>query len=152
MIDIAYVVMLILASMQPKNSALNAAMIFTITSAFHGFFCRDFDGFLYYGSAAFLAMFVTIVLSMFKEKCALGRKIQLISLTSIVLNIMGYWLWHFYFDPAVYDFCFALLYAYSCWAFLDHGRRNCEVGSWDAGNDCNARPCSFGLSKRENRA
>ena len=78
-------------------------MLFVGMAICHDALFGDSDGLTYYVTAG-LFDYVTILL------IKRTTFIQLIVISSLILNMLGFLLWFFYLEPAIYNECFILLY------------------------------------------
>ena len=145
-------ILVALSFFQPSRERLQAAFIFSFMTLMHDVVMGESTSFAYYGSAALADLFIIFGIRMMPKKCALGLHLQLISLVSIALNYMGFSLYHFYFDPDLYDLAYSLIYIYSAFVFLDHGRRFLELGVGKSSVHSDIRPGSYVLAKLKGRA
>lgn len=79
------------------------AMLFVGMTLCHDAFFGEADGLTYYVTAG-IADYVTILL------INSATFIQLVALSSLILNFIGFLLWFSYLEPTIYNECFILLY------------------------------------------
>lgn len=79
------------------------AMLFVGMALCHDAFFGEADGLTYYVTAG-IADYVTILL------IKRTTFIQLVVISSLILNLIGFLLWFFYLEPTIYNECFILLY------------------------------------------
>lgn len=78
-------------------------MLFVGMAICHDALFGDSDGLTYYVTAG-LSDYVTILL------IKRTTFIQLVAISSLILNMLGFLLWFFYLEPAIYNECFIMLY------------------------------------------
>ena len=99
MID-ASIFSLLLIALCTRNFS---AIVFVTACILHDLLFSQYDGFLYYGSAA---IFAHCALSLISTSSSL----QFSCIASIILNTFGYIAWFLYYPPTLYNHAFLSLY------------------------------------------
>ena len=88
----------------------------------HTFAFWNAEGLAYYGSAA-LADLLFLVVTVSHPSTKLLESLLNISLVSILLNFVGWFIWHNYLPVTPYKVAFALLYTYTAWVLWQGNRK-----------------------------
>lgn len=99
--------------LQPNAQRFFAAIVFSVITLSHDFFMSQYDGFLYYGSAALFDLFIIIITSGINPVPKMVIHLHIICMISILLNLMGWALWFFYYPPLIYNSLFIVIYLWS---------------------------------------
>lgn len=117
---------LCLSALVQSNSARGRiAWCYAGAVALHIFIFSAYEGWLYYGSAAVLALMVIMVIALADTNRRMVKNLHLICLVSILLNFIGWVMWVTYLPPFIYNVLFMLLYCAAIAAIL---REELDVG------------------------
>lgn len=104
---------LVLIALLTKKEYRAAPLIFATVALMHDLYLSSLDGLYYYGSAALFDLVVIILLTQLRP-VFIVCDIQLISLMSMFLNLIGWTMWMCYLSPALYNWAFIGLYLCAC--------------------------------------
>lgn len=120
--------MIVAVTVQPNAERLFAAIIFVGATILHEVAAVNFDGLIYYGSAALLDLVIMILISGIVPTPRMVIKLNLICLVSIIINMVGWVVWLNYLPPTAYNIAFMALYAWTLAVLLK--RDKCDVGGF----------------------
>lgn len=101
-----------------ERSSFEGSAVFVLLSITHYF--TDFSGYGYYFSAALFDLIAVCLLNFVTYNKTIYY-LQLIALTSIILNFLGWVIWFFYFPPLAYDLAHTILYIIAVLVILRRG-------------------------------
>ena len=121
--------LLVVTVLQPNAQRMFAAAVFVGAVWTHEMVLADLTGFAYYGSAAMFDLAVVVILSGISPIPAMVVRLQYVCAASIVLNLLGWTLWHFYFAPSAYNISFVVVYLIAITLMIKKDRG--DVGGFD---------------------
>lgn len=133
MIDYLLLAIAIGAISQRNALRREAATFFAAMTIGHGVIASEFDGFLYYWSAAAVDLAVIVGLAYLPAKSRLIVDLQRISILSMALNALGFILWLSYTPPTGYNLSFVVVYTLAIGAMMrrdDVGRPVTRSRGW----------------------
>ncbi len=121
-------VMLAVALFQKERSRFFVCMTFACFTLIHDVVFRDVDGLLYYVSAASFDLLIIYLLT-FERGCKkLVTRLQILLLSSIALNFIGWMMWVSYIQPKFYNAAYLVFYFVTIVCMLHKG------GAYDMGH------------------
>ena len=155
MIELLLVVMCALSVVQPTSQRLFAATVFMSITILHNVFFWELDGLAYYGSAAAFDLLIVILTSGINPVPKIILKLQIICITSAILNLCGWLIWYFYFPPMAYNIAFICLYMYTVIVLTSRDKGDVggiTVRGWFSCFCFSNHPLFFYLRKHEDSA
>jgi len=113
-------ILCVAAVIQGNASRWYIASCFCIGVLMHNAFFYHVENSMYYLSAAMIDLIVMVIISRFKCR-AFVYKMLFVCVVSIMLNGLGWALWHFYLPPTFYDQLFLLFYCSVIAIFINEG-------------------------------
>lgn len=126
-ISMLFCVLCALLFYQRGSSRIYCAAIFLSFTIIHQLLLSGIDGWSYYASSALFDLAVIGLLSNVSPITKLAINLQRISLLSMLTNAIGYALWFFYLDPALYNTMFIGIYSIAIFALMNRD------GAYDVG-------------------
>lgn len=111
-------VIVVLSVMQWGSARRWAAMTFASVTVAHLMFMTQYTGLLYYGSAAFFDLAIMSILASLPRVTSLSLDLMKISMVSIFVNFIGYFMWLLYLPPHGYNAAFVAVYGFAIFAML----------------------------------
>lgn len=133
-ISALFCVLCALLFIQRGSSRIYCAVIFLAFTMIHQLFLASIDGWSYYASSALFDLAVIGLLHNISPVTKLAINLQRISLLSMLTNAIGYALWFFYLDPALYNTMFIGIYSLAIFALIERdGAYDVGFYSWYSG-------------------
>ena len=123
-----FVALFVVAFIQPNAPRFFAAVAFVSITLLHELFLSDYDGLLYYGSAALFDLAIIILTSGINPVPKMVLSLHKICVASILVNLLGWVIWFFYFPPLIYDAAFVALYVWALITLIN--RSGLDVGGY----------------------
>ena len=127
-LSLLFTALAVVMLVQPTAPRFFAVAVFLCATLIHDMALTHLDGFLYYGSAALLDLFIIGVTSGIQPTPNLVIDLHRICMLSMVANLAGWLLWLAYFPPITYDVVFIGLYSWALWLFVK--KDGCDVGGY----------------------
>lgn len=108
---------------QPSESRLYTGSIFFLMLIFHEIIFSDYDGLMYYGTAALFYFGIMFLTAPAINITKLVLDIHQICLIAIIVNAVGWVAWLTYLPPNLYNFASMILHACGIWALLQRTRK-----------------------------
>ena len=103
-------VLLAVALFQKERARFFVCMTFACFTLIHDVIFRDVDGLLYYVSAASFDLLIISLISLERGCKKLVTRLQILSLSSIALNFIGWMMWVSYMSPKFYNAAYIVFY------------------------------------------
>lgn len=133
-ISMLFCVLCALLFYQRGYSRVYCAAIFLSFTMIHQLLLSGIDGWSYYASSALFDLGVIGFLNNISPVTKLAINLQRISLLSMITNAIGYALWFFYLDPALYNTMFLGIYSLAIFALIERdGAYDVGFYSWYSG-------------------
>lgn len=109
-VTVLITMLLVVVLLQPTRDRLYTAAIFAQVTFFHDALLGDIDSGWYYASAGAADVLIMILLLPVSHRCETAYRITHVAFVSMILNVLGWFLWYNFYEPTVYDASFIVLY------------------------------------------
>lgn len=127
-LTILIVALLLVVLLQPTRPRIYTAAVFAQVTFFHDALTSHIDGGAYYLWAAAADVLIMILLIPVSSWCQVSYHITHLAFMSIILNVLGWILWYNFYEPAVYDASFIVLYVCALITLLKRHGNNYHDG------------------------
>lgn len=131
MISVALsIVILLLAATQPSSERMGAACVYAGVNLAHlALISPWIGGYGYYLSAAMADIFIMAIIIQMPRITAVAISLLRVCLVEVIVNAIGWILWFKYFEPALYNSTFYLIYGWIVLILMRKDRAD-DVGGY----------------------
>lgn len=129
-----------------------SCFVFVYLTVLHDVIFGDYDGMLYFGSAALVDWLIAVFLLYID--CKTSERLQIICVVSVFLNFFGWMLWASYSSPLYYTGAYAVLYLISVGVMLAKDDNDVGTGSlvfWNNSVHRSNNSCTVAIGEKDDQ-